>query len=459
MRPAVAACLLLVGSATFARADGDARPPATASPSAPSALPAPAPAPGDALAAAAKAKDLATVKKLLAAGVPADARDKDGWAALHWAANAGSLPIVKALLAHKASVDVAGVQDWTPLYVACAFGHLDVVNYLIAHGATVDLVRGGWTPLIALAANSGDVKVAAVLLGHKVAVDAADNEGQTALHHAARNGKAALVKLLIARGAAVAAVDKDGDDPLELAAEAGSVETAAALVAAGADVNLATGDGTALDHATLAKDSAVAAFLVAHGAKVDDSALLVAANQGVVENVAFLLDHGADVGAVTATDQKSAVAVALEAGHADVVKLLLARGASGASALAAAIQDGKAAAVDSLLALGVSADARVDAKSDPPLIVAIRASQPTIAEQLLLHGADPGVVLPDGNMTTALMWAAYFCDDAMIHLLLAHGAAASLAVRGGNGTALDLASSGWTDTMQPCPQSTLDLLR
>jgi len=84
---------------------------------------------------------LPAVRAQLAAGAEIDARNKEGWTALHVAAKAGHAPVVKELLGAKASVSAAGPKGYLALHVAAEAGHRGVVELLLRAGAAVDAVN------------------------------------------------------------------------------------------------------------------------------------------------------------------------------------------------------------------------------------------------------------------------------------------------------------------------------
>ncbi len=125
-----------------------------------------------ALSEAARWGEIELVRKLLADGVPVDARDGNGGTALMNAASGGQVRIVELLLTHGADVNAAQFDNgYTPLLWCVAALHservyLAVVNALLAVGAD---------PTIA---------------GH---------DGKTALDFARTRGSGELVRLLESR--------------------------------------------------------------------------------------------------------------------------------------------------------------------------------------------------------------------------------------------------------------------
>lgn len=75
---------------------------------------------------------LPALSLLLSSGADANAKDGDGWTALHNACSRGYLDIVKILVESAgAHIDVKGGRgSWTPLMNASSHGHLPIVRYL-----------------------------------------------------------------------------------------------------------------------------------------------------------------------------------------------------------------------------------------------------------------------------------------------------------------------------------------
>jgi ankyrin repeat protein len=87
------------------------------------------------------------------------------------------------------------------LFAAVRGANAKTVEYLLSHGAPLDVVgRFGQTPL-QVAAYIGHAGVAEVLLSHGASVDARGPWGETALHWAAFRGNADVAVILLDRGA------------------------------------------------------------------------------------------------------------------------------------------------------------------------------------------------------------------------------------------------------------------
>ncbi|MFQ5568843.1 MAG: ankyrin repeat domain-containing protein [Rhodothermales bacterium] len=271
---------------------------------------------GRALRLCADEGNIEGIKALVSEGVDINARDSDGFTALHYAMNAyphqddkDHLGVVKTLAEGGADIDVRGVNGQTPLISAAMEGLHDVVTYLHQHGADIDArLETGATALFVIsegvenrplnvtatvtrdgkkvtltdpdeirAAVGGHpddeyyayMKTARYLIDHGVDVEAAlDDSKQTALFHTATVGSAELMAMMLETGRAeVNRQDKWGVTALHYACRAGHVRVAELLIEAGADVNIKESYGfTPLHEAAENNHVEVARFLVEHRA-------------------------------------------------------------------------------------------------------------------------------------------------------------------------------------------------
>lgn len=213
---------------------------------------------------AAESGDAGRVRVLLQAQPNlVDAMDARTLTALHYASSEGHARVVKTLLERGGDANASALGGVTPLFVAAAGGHADVVTLLLEARADPD-ARTPWNPL-RVAASEGHPRVVEALLA-----GGADPEGHNV-------------------------------PPLMAAAAAGSVEIMELLVKAGAKINRVTLDDFS-------------------------SALTVAAAQGQVTAVEWLLSHGADLHHDDARG-RTALMLAQENNHPSVVDLLRRAGA------------------------------------------------------------------------------------------------------------------------------------
>jgi uncharacterized protein len=183
------------------------------------ALPLPSHADGAALGAAAEGGDLATLRRLLDAGVAVDGRDARGRTALLAATHADRVDAARLLIARGADVNAKDhIQD-SPFLYAGARGRLQILRLTLAAGADLKSTnRYGGTALIP-AAHYGHVEVVRELLQTRIDVDHVNRLGWTALLEAIILGDGGpahteIVRLLLARGASPTLPDAQGLTPL-----------------------------------------------------------------------------------------------------------------------------------------------------------------------------------------------------------------------------------------------------
>ena len=171
--------------------------------------------PASPLAEAAMRGDRATFDALLESGnLDVNAPGRDGTPALHWLVRLGDRAAVERLLRAGADVDAASRYGATPLSVAIGAGDAAMVEVLLAAGADASTPDRAGEPPLLQAARLEDPGVAAALLEHGVAVDARDTRfGQTALMIAARSGNTGIAKLLLDAGADVDATTTAEEPP------------------------------------------------------------------------------------------------------------------------------------------------------------------------------------------------------------------------------------------------------
>lgn len=191
------------------------------------------------LAAAAQQGDIATLRRLLDAGVPVDARDAEGRSALLVATRANRVEAARLLIQRGADVNAKdGIQD-SPFLYAGAEGRLEILRLTLAAGADLASTnRYGGTALIP-AAHHGHVDTVRELLKTKIEIDHVNRLGWTALLEAIILGDGGpahteIVRLLVARGAKLHLADAQGVTPLAHAEQRSQNEIARILRQAGA---------------------------------------------------------------------------------------------------------------------------------------------------------------------------------------------------------------------------------
>ena len=271
-------------------------------------------------------------------------------------------------------------------------------------------------------------------------------------HHASEAADLALtVRLLLNHGADPDTSLESEHGPLSCLYAAcglnGNVEITRLLLEAGADPN----DGESLYHATEQPDLSCLKLLIQHGARVNgvnglkhmldwespeglrllldaggdpnetnpqgDTALHWAVRRNRSPAVIdILLDHGADIDAVR-RDGRTAYALAVVSGQTNVAEVLASRGA-----------DTRLSAIDAVVA-GQGGEVLKESALSPEnarLLTHLAESGNLAKVEALLEAGVPVDARGDGGIT-ALHYACWRGNSALIKLLLAHGAPLDLA--------------------------------
>lgn len=325
------------------------------------------------LLAAAAMGHAGTVNRMLFWGAAVDGIDGEGRTALCLAAAKGSVEVVRALLDRGLDENHKDDLGWTPLHAAACEGHKNVCAILTERGSMArvgELDVEGRSPLI-LAAQEGHCSTVRLLLDRKSPIDHRAYDGHSALSAAALQGHREIVELLMRRGADTDVRDAEGRPLLYLLILEDRLDMATLLIEKG---------GVPLE----SKD--------AEGR----TALHVAAWRGDLEGIELLLKCGADPNARDLDGRPPLHSVAWR-GHAAAGRLLLrAKGLNidlackqqGATALSIAAQEGHAEIVAMLLEKGAEPD-NVDRYGRSPVKVAGKQGHFTIVRLLESYGAKP----------------------------------------------------------------------
>ncbi|XP_035378908.1 ankyrin repeat domain-containing protein 50 [Electrophorus electricus] len=314
-----------------------------------------------------------TVNRLLFWGAAVDGIDGEGRTALCLAAAKGSVEVVRTLLDRGLDENHKDDLGWTPLHAAACEGHRSTCAVLTERGSMArvgELDVEGRTPLI-LAAQEGHGSTVRLLLDRKSPIDHRGYDGHSALSAAALQGHAEVVELLLRRGAYTDVRDVEGRPLLYLLVLEGRLDIAILLIEKG---------GVPLESRDVE----------------GRTALHVAAWRGDLDGIGLLLKHGADPNALDAEGRPPLHSMAWRGQAAAGEVLLRAKGIDvdlackkqGATALGIASQEGHADIVAMLLERGAEPD-HVDHYGRSPVKVAGKRGNFSIVRLLESYGAKP----------------------------------------------------------------------
>jgi uncharacterized protein len=361
---------------------------------------------GSELSTAAQNRDFESVRTLLRQKANVNAAQPDGTTALHWAAHWNDLDAVKALLAAGADAKAVNRYGASPLSEAASVGNAAMIEALLKAGADAkSLTTPDGETVLMTAARAGNADAVKILLDHGADVNAREKyKGQTALMWAAAERHPAVVKVLLEHGAdwkvlsfdretkmpklsaasSVSPIARGGFTAFLFAAREGDIESAKAMLDAGVDINQADIDGTnALVVSLMNKHYGFAKFLLDRGANPN-----LADVKGRTALYAVIDIRNEDYSALPNRKEDDPLP------SIEVVKALLEHGANTNAQLTHNLPG--RSGMD-------SGDTTLD-EGTTPLMRAARAGDAEVMRMLLAKGADPKLTTKEGN--TFLMFAA-----------------------------------------------------
>lgn len=443
------------------------------------------------LIVAAKRDNKDAIKALIDGGVDINHRNNNGETpvflvsrGLHAALSPSqSYRVLRVLIDSGADIQIENNQGISPLWIATLKGNLNLVYLLLEAGANVESFNAeGRTPL-AKAAETGKPRTVELLYDYGAEIESQDNEQNTPLMLAANNGHKDVVKFLIEKDAFGNHKNEEELTAVDLAQREGHLEIVNMLrkhninneIRGYKRDNIPSLATLAYQQAPSEVDQLINDPVV--GMKRPFSRLggkrktrkstnkkkkqtrskkggsaapaepfpdvyykeynfLQAASYGFLEGLQKYLDEGVDVN-MTYPDGHTALMVASYKGHANIVSMLLDRGAdvnaktinetilgynhyrSGSTALVFAIKRGHTEVVQILLQNGADVNDRDD-DSNTVIMSVIEERylerRPDMMSILLENGAEVNAVRNDG--TTALMGASSHGHTVVVPILL-----------------------------------------
>lgn len=145
------------------------------------------------------------------------AKNRFGYAAIHFAAEAGSKEIIELLIDNNVDINTPGPMRMTPLIIASTQGYFDCVELLLEKGAKVLAKDKFKRSALIMAVKNGNLKVAALLLQKGSNFNDPDSSKNYPLHYAAAYGFPECVELLIKAGAGLNSTNSWNLTPLTVA--------------------------------------------------------------------------------------------------------------------------------------------------------------------------------------------------------------------------------------------------
>ena len=249
---------------------------------------------------AAKSGLMDAVKTHLTAGADVNAKNDNGYTAMHLAAKNGHVEVVGLLLQAKADITIASKSGKTALhYVTYYNENFELVERLLNAGAPVNVLdKKRKTPLDYAKLRKNDALMKLLLADG--ARTGKELRAENDIHYAATNGYADAVRRFIENGGDVNSVDRGGYTALQYATYNGYIEVVRVLVEAKADINAAAN-------------------------KRKKTALHYAAQKGRKEIAFLLLDKGAEVNKLE-NSERTALDIALRYRRTETGELLRQRG-------------------------------------------------------------------------------------------------------------------------------------
>ncbi|NWX52724.1 ASB3 protein, partial [Steatornis caripensis] len=254
---------------------------------------------------------------------------------------------------------------------------------------------------VGLAAREGNVKMLRKLIQQGYSIDVADNRGWVPIHEAAAHDSSECLRLLVCAAPSDDYINSktfEGMCALHLSARHGSLESVRVLVEAGADPNEVTTEAT--------------------------TALFLAVENGHADIVKFLLQHGASVKGPHSWSGWNSLHQASFQGCTEIMQILLEKGASkectddfGITPLFVAAQYGKLESLRLLVSHGNTVNCQAKDRATP-LLIAAQEGHAECVELLLSKGADPNLYCNEDNWQLPIHAAAEMGHKKILELLI-----------------------------------------
>ena len=179
---------------------------------------------------------------------------------------------VKALVTMRARINVRDKSrdGMSPLHAAVETGSLEIVQYLLDHGAKTNIRDFEKRTPLMMMDEDATPELFHLLVRYGAKTQLLDKQKNNILHHlASSHVPADVLKLAATYGVPVNAFNKEGTTPLMIAVEDGMIDNVKALIETGADVNIRARDGRTAFGMVPESSSEIRSMLEAFGAVSD----------------------------------------------------------------------------------------------------------------------------------------------------------------------------------------------
>ena len=317
--------------------------------------------------------------------------DIDGMTALHYAAKHDYKDIALLLLSNGASIDIVTRQG-DPFQTAVKNRKEATAAMLLLRGASLTLLDAGGKNALHLAVLHRLNSIVMLLLDNYILdLNSQDSDMNTALHYATVNGDVIICRALLDYGAWIDVRNASNETVLHLAAGENNKGVLEMLL----NLDFKEMYISKEDYINMERDD-------------KKTALHLAAQMGHSEVMMHLIAHGANVHS-TSIDKESSLHLAVTSGNENAVKLLLEGGARidvmdklNRTPLHNAVSHGHDHIVEILLSNGAELGCR-DNQGNTPFLLAIKKANVSLTKRLVDEGAD--ISDQDFNLKTGLQCA------------------------------------------------------
>lgn len=363
---------------------------------------------------------LETVQEMLSQNIDVNQRDDKGNTPLLLAAEEEHTEIAILLIEHQADVHASNLQGHTVWGWAAFTRNLALMTHLAQHGinpgrSIIDDDGNEWNALL-LAAEDGELPIVRFLVEQGVDVNTVIDNGRTAFISAASEGHLHVLDYLLAQGVDLQTPSRKNCVALLYAAGGGHNDVVQYLLELGVSVDVRHNGWTAFLVAAQNGKLETIKLLLQHGADINETveeqqwkgrnALIIACSEDYSDIVRFLIDRNAELNAKSANDDWTGLMWSIKQGNRELVTMLLEGGAD----------------IHTVVEHGAW-------KGHTPLMLAAGEGHVEIVRLLCEQGAALETTLPDG--WTALMLAAHRGDLKTVETLIEQGADVNTIVKAG----------------------------